>query len=271
MNCHTNCILDICWVENFKLVSGSVDKSINYWDVFKNSIIRKFKSHINIVNSLDVLRYNNTTNSNNNYYSNTMVSTGEDGKVLVWDLRCKEEQLKIQKNFQLTSVKISSNSNNSGETIYFGGIDNKIYAYDLRNNHEEYILNLHNNFHTDVIISLAVSNSGDYLISSSLDNRINLWNVKSYCSSDNSRYINTCNGINSNFEKNLIKASWSNDDKLIASGSSDRHVYIWNVLTGQNTHKLCGHNASVNEVNFCKIENIIGSVSSDSTAIIGYY
>ena len=123
--------------------------------------------------------------------------------------------------------------------------------------------------HTDTITGLALSNDGNYLLSNSMDQTIRCWDVRPFV--QGSRCIKTFSGISHNFEKNLLRVCWNNDDTLISAGSADRLVYIWNYNTGKVEYKFGGHNGSVNETCFNKLANVVSSVSSDHNVIIGEY
>jgi Prp8 binding protein len=123
--------------------------------------------------------------------------------------------------------------------------------------------------HSDTITGLSLSNDGNYLLSNSMDNTIKCWDVRAFVQGD--RCIKQFSGISHNFEKNLLRVSWSHDDSLISAGSSDRFVYIWNVASTKIERKLGGHNGTVNETCFNKLTNVIASCSSDQLAIIGEY
>jgi WD40 repeat protein len=58
---------------------------------------------------------------------------------------------------------------------------------------------------------------------------------------------------------------FSDDGKLIASGSSDKTVKIWNVATGEEERTLEGHTDSVNSVVFSKDGKLIASGSDGGT------
>ncbi|KAG7410105.1 Vegetative incompatibility protein HET-E-1 [Fusarium oxysporum f. sp. raphani] len=66
----------------------------------------------------------------------------------------------------------------------------------------------------------------------------------------------------------INSAVFSNDGKLIASGSRDNTVKIWNVATGEEERTLEGHANSVNSVVFSKDSKLIASGSSDNTVKI---
>jgi Prp8 binding protein len=86
-----------------------------------------------------------------------------------------------------------------------------------------------------------------------------------------------------NFEKNLLRCSWSPDGSKISCGSADRFVYIWDTASKKILYKLPGHRGSglylyvyiililitVNETDFHPTEPIIGSCSSDHSIYLG--
>ena len=83
------------------------------------------------------------------------------------------------------------------------------------------------------------------------------------------RCIKIYSGHAHNFEKNLLKCSWSPDGKQVASGSADRNVFIWDANTRRILYKLPGHNGSVNEVVFHPKEPVIASCSHDKNLFLG--
>ncbi len=63
-----------------------------------------------------------------------------------------------------------------------------------------------------------------------------------------------------NFEKNLLHCTWSPDGAMVAAGSADRYVYVWDTTTRRILYKLPGHLGSVNDVDFHRIEPIGESI-----------
>lgn len=72
-----------------------------------------------------------------------------------------------------------------------------------------------------------------------------------------------------NYERNLIRCSWSQDAEYVAAGSSDRSVLVWDVNSRHLLYRLPGHNGSVNDVGFHPTEPIILSASSDQKMYLG--
>ena len=56
--------------------------------------------------------------------------------------------------------------------------------------------------------------------------------------------------------QNLLHCAWSPDGAMVAAGSADRFVYIWDTTSRRILYKLPGHLGSVNDVDFHKDEPI---------------
>jgi len=107
------------------------------------------------------------------------------------------------------------------------------------------------------------------LASNAMDSSVRIWDVRPFVGNA-SRALNELYGAAHGFDKNLLRCSWSPDDKFIAAGSSDRIVYVWNALTGQVAHRLAGHKAPVNDVKFNPSKRYqIASGSTDKSVCLG--
>lgn len=62
--------------------------------------------------------------------------------------------------------------------------------------------------------------------------------------------------------------NWSPDDSMLASGSLDNTIHIWNMRTGMCTTVLRGHSSLVKGVTWDPIGSFIASQSDDKTVII---
>uniref|UniRef100_A0A3B3ZRM6 Uncharacterized protein n=1 Tax=Periophthalmus magnuspinnatus TaxID=409849 RepID=A0A3B3ZRM6_9GOBI len=94
-----------------------------------------------------------------------------------------------------------------------------------------------------------------------------IWDVRPFAPKE--RCVKIFQGNLHNFEKNLLRCSWSNDGSKIAAGSADRFVYIWDTTSRRILYKLPGHAGSVNEVVFHPEESIVLSGASDKRLYMG--
>ena len=95
---------------------------------------------------------------------------------------------------------------------------------------------------------------GSFILTNAMDNTLRIWDIRPYAPQE--RCTTVITGHQHNFEKNLLHCSWSPDGEMVAAGSSDRFVYMWNTATRKIVYKLPGHLGSVNDVDFHKIEPI---------------
>ncbi len=151
---HGHTILDLAWdVDTAILYSASADHTARVWDISTGQRLRKLKAHADIVNAIDIMPHG----------SELLASASDDGSVLLWDLRQREIIADIAMDFPITSVAFGKTV--EGGYVFFGGLDNTIKAYNLRKGEIEYELLGHH----DTITGLALSRSGNYLLSNSMD------------------------------------------------------------------------------------------------------
>lgn len=237
---HGGAIMDLQFNEDgSEMVSCSTDKSIFIWDINTCERIKKLKGHKSFVNSVSIARTGSVP---------LICSGSDDSTVKVWDRRQKGASLTYDNKYQVLSVAF----NKTGEQIFFGGIDNQIKVWDTRMAGGELLYTLRG--HTDSITGLSISHDGNYIASNAMDNTIRLWDVRPFAPQE--RCVKIFIGHMHNFEKNLLRVSWSPQDDRIAAGSADKFVYVWDVNSQRILYKLPGHTGCVNEVDFHPLEPI---------------
>lgn len=87
-----------------------------------------------------------------------------------------------------------------------------------------------------------------------MDNALRIWDVRPFAPDE--RCVKVLMGHQHNFEKNLLHCCWSPDGEMVASGSADRCVYVWDTTSRRIMYKLPGHLGSVNDVHFHNMEPI---------------
>ncbi|ETE65037.1 U5 small nuclear ribonucleoprotein 40 kDa protein [Ophiophagus hannah] len=136
-------------------------------------------------------------------------------------------------------------------------------VWDLRQNKLTYTMR----GHADSVTGLSLSAEGSYLLSNAMDNAVRIWDVRPFAPKE--RCVKILQGNVHNFEKNLLRCSWSPDGSKIAAGSADRFVYVWDTTSRRILYKLPGHAGSINEVAFHPEEPIVLSASSDKRLYMG--
>jgi Prp8 binding protein len=110
---HDGAILEVDWSRDDKfLYSCSSDMTGAYWDIERGEIIKRFRGHKSIINSLRV--------SKRGY---EMVCTAsDDGIVKLWDTRQRNPVHQLVTDYPLTSVEFSID----GGVVFVSGVDSDI-------------------------------------------------------------------------------------------------------------------------------------------------
>ncbi|ODN00958.1 U5 small nuclear ribonucleoprotein 40 kDa protein, partial [Orchesella cincta] len=212
------------------LYTASVDKTVGVWDVSTGSRIKRLKGHTNFVNAVGEAKTGPPL----------VVSGSDDAQVRVWDIRRRGSVVNLNSVYQVTAVSFGE----SAQQIVSGGIDNEIKVWDLRKAEIAFTLK----GHTDTITCLDLSPDGSYVLSNSMDGTMRIWDIRPFAPRE--RCMKVFQGHSHGFEKYLLKCAWSKDGQRVASGSSDRYVYVWDSNSRQIQYQLPGHEGSVVGVDF---------------------
>ncbi|CAH0493998.1 unnamed protein product [Peronospora farinosa] len=250
LNGHKNAVLEVQWTyDSMHVVSASADKTLGLWDAESGNRIKKFMGHSLVVNSCCPVNSGPTL----------IVSGSDDCTTKLWDVRSKRAVKSFENNFQVTAVCFSADNS----YVVAGGLDGDIKLWDLRKDEVSTVLQ----GHADIVTSVSLSPDGSYLLSNAMDSTVRKWDVRPFVKGE--RLKTTYMGAKHSFDRTLIRCGWSADMRFVASGSADRHVYIWDAMTGNLRYHLPGHTGSVNEATFHPTEPIVGSCSSDKTIYLG--
>jgi hypothetical protein len=110
--------------------------------------------------------------------------------------------------------------------------------------------------HRDKVTSVVFSTDGKFILSSSTDNTMRLWDTAS------GRLIQSFEGHCSP----VTSVAFSPDGRFILSGSSDNTIRLWETASGRFIQSFEGHSDSVTSVAFSPDGKFILSGSSDNTA-----
>lgn len=203
-------------------------------------------------------------------------SAGDDRAALLWDLRARGPQARVQSAFPITAVALGKDDRH----MFVGGIDPDVRQFDLRTLQQSMASRRCLGVARapliawqvlegaqDTITGVALSGDGAYLLTNAMDNVVRCFDVRPFC--PEARLVKTFLGASHDFEKNLLRCAWSADDAKVAAGSADRFVHVWDVATTRIQYKLPGHKGSVNDVAFHPSQPVIASASSDGTVYLG--
>ncbi|ORY90723.1 putative subunit of the heterotrimeric G protein [Leucosporidium creatinivorum] len=257
----------IAFASDNTLLAGSTDHTLFLFNLKSGEVIRRFRGHRGIVNSVDIQR--------GGAGQGLFASASDDGSVRVWSEESKEAVDTIELGYPITAVKWSED----GQSLFIGGIDNDVHVYSLTSRAISYSLRSH----TDTITSLSLSPTSSHLLSSSMDSVLHLWSVQPFAPTVNAanpaahpRLIRSFYGAPAGFEGLLRKASWSKHStqegsggSMVAIGGADRALTVWDASTGEIRYKLPGHTGTVVATDWSPKEPIIVSGGVEGVLYLG--
>ncbi|ORX64749.1 WD40 repeat-like protein [Anaeromyces robustus] len=288
---HENAIFDIAWsLDDKKLMTAGGDQTALLWDIETNKCISGFQGHVSSIKSIVF--------HNQNPF--ICASGAREGNIMIWDLRCtgtvNENGDYIHKpaniirnahvplsNNNLRKKKDKTNQHIGVAAVHFlhkpgylasaGTADGLIKFWDIRSNGS--YLHRNNPVPVEVSIhsthskrphgfsSLSLDSTGRYLFSACTDNSIYMYNTLNL-----GKPVYRFTSPTYKCSTFYIKTSISPDNRFIASGSSDNHVYIWDITAPHRAPvKLKGHENEVTAVSWCPIDIKQMVTCSDDTSI----
>jgi WD40 repeat protein/tRNA A-37 threonylcarbamoyl transferase component Bud32 len=262
------------------ITAGFDDKTIKMWDLATREVLKAFRGHENIIDSLAF--------SPDGRY---IASGGDKGIIKLWDAQTGDEVTTLRGHRAwVKSLAFSSD----GQRLVSCSTDMTIKVWDVKSGAEQMTLHGHRGW----IGFVAFSVDGRRIASSAADNTIKVWDAITGIelltipfSDRNSAYpmafspdskkivsggqdgiikvwdaetgdvVMTIRGHNGPVESVV----YSRDGKLIVSGGDDNVVKVWDAETGEAVRTFRGHDSAVQAVSFSPKGKHIMSASQDGT------
>lgn len=186
----------------------------------------------------------------------TLISAGGDAKVKLWDVNTGNiiNTFKGHKK-SVNSIAISPN----GKYIASGSSDNTVRIWNLNTGKRL------NHIYTDSKVnSVAFSPDGEIIATGGEGYNIKLWKVitrQEICTLDSMDWVK--NGVYS--EISVKSVVFSPNGEILATGSYNNDIKLWDIKTKQEICTLKGHSGKVNSLVFSPDGKTLFSGSSDST------
>lgn len=260
------------------LASGGDDHMIRIWDVNSGICTNQLEGHQGRVWSVS-------------FNAQQLVSGSDDQTVKYWDMATSQCIQTIRKH---TSWVRTVTTSPDHKLIASGGDDKIIRVFNLET-HESNEFELE---HTDWILSLVFSPDGQSIISGSDDGTVKIWNVKTgKCIQTLREHSSSVRAVAISPDSHWV-ASGSNDKTvrlynsqellhdisilgchndwvrcldfhpkrpILASGSYDQKVILWDIISGNKIRSLIGHEAAVISISFSPNGRFLATGSEDET------
>ncbi|KJE94136.1 WD-repeat protein [Capsaspora owczarzaki ATCC 30864] len=289
---HTDSVkcVDWCGDEGLRIVSGSSDNTVRLWWTETGQCLGVLRGHLGRVWDVCASRD-----------GNMVASASADGTVRIWNVvqtfnLCRS--VLSGTGGDLYSVKIHPGGNH----VAFGGYDKVVHLYDLRSSTSAKTFVGH-----ELSVSCVSFNSyGNLVISGSKDRTVRFWDIGSglcvhtfsgglgevtsvessssgsqlvVAFKDNSnrlfdlrmmRPVRRFRG-HQNTSKSFIRAGFGPTQDLIASGSEEGSIHIWDLKSGNVLQRLEGHSGVVYSARWNARQSLIASCSDDYTVKTWWY
>ncbi len=228
------------------LASGSEDQTVRIWQRRTGKCLKVLSGHMSWVRSVKF-----------SPDGQLLASGSDDQTVRLWDIS-SGQRIKTLQGYARGIRSVAFNPN--GQLLASGSEDRTVRIWDLKT--EQCLITLPG--HTGRVWSVAFSADGQMLASGSEDHTIRLWHMGTgECFKILSGYGD---GIHSSGHRDGVHSvAFSPDGQLLASGSCDNTVKLWNVSTGECLETLQGHADWVWSVAFSPDGQLLASGSSDFT------
>lgn len=258
-----------------RLAASSNNGNVLIYDLSKNKLLYSFSAHNGIVNSLDFSVDNNL-----------LTTAGSDSVIKVWNCANWSQ---ISKSIKFNGAINAVNFSFSGLNIVAGCNNNDLIVLNSITGDTVKILKGHNKLVNKAFYTLDDSKiiSGDY------NGNVFIWDTKKYevikkfkvegflsaIILDGSRTFFNCSEYILVFdvEKMVTLKSLSNhiqsvssvaispDGKIVATGSWDKTVKLWNLESGNLVATLCGHTDGILSLSFSPDGERLVSAGFDKT------
>ncbi|KAF2094393.1 WD40 repeat-like protein [Rhizodiscina lignyota] len=250
-NAHVHEILDIAVsFDNARFASGGGDKRVFLWDVATATTLHRYEGHTGRVEAVALGGEDDCT----------VISGGSDAKVHIWDTigpPYKPIQTFAHAIDTVTSIKVID------KQIYAGSLDGKVYCYDIR------MANIIIDVIAVPVTSVMPTMDNRAYIVTTTDSTIRMMSKKS---GEMIQSFTAPGYINNSFR---IRSTFGMEDMIVLGGSEAGEVFVWDVATGEERHRLSPFKDDVykakkvvSAVAFCPVRPEWVSGGSDGTVTV---
>ena len=178
----------------------------------------------------------------------TLITSGYDGKIIVWNVEEKKPQQTIEKKGWIRAVALSPDGKNFAAAME----DGSVIVFETEGGKELKTIKAHE----AAVYDVAFSPDGALLATGSTDKLAKLWDWKAEMPVEKAKLEGHGDAV--------WGVAWSKDN-VLATCSADRKIKLWNA-EGKEQATLEGHKDWVSDVAFSADGLTLASASHDRTA-----
>jgi WD40 repeat protein len=230
-----------------KLATGSYDTTVKLWDVARGPEPDVLHGHTGSVHAVAF-----------SADDKQLVTGGADGTVRLWDVATGEARHSSKKGTGHTGAVLAVVLASDGKLVASAGADQSIVLWKLGDGAKglaEPAMMLKG--HKKEVTSLVFTPDGKTLISGSADNSVILWNVEDGAK-DFGKERRTLTGHTDRVR--CLALQGRKEQIILATGSDDHTIILWDADTGKRAVTLRGHTGPVTSMGFWKAYLVSGSM-----------
>lgn len=179
---------------------------------------------------------------------NTLITSGYDGKIILWNVAEKQPQQTIEKKGWIRRVALAPD----GKTFAAGMEDGNVILFEVAGGKELKTVKAHE----AAVYDVAFSPDGATLATSSTDKLAKLWDLKAEMPTEKAKLEGHTDAV--------WAVAWSKEGSLATAGA-DRKIKLW-TAEGKEEATLEGHKDWISDVAFSPDGKTLATASHDRTA-----
>ncbi|XP_020620919.1 dynein assembly factor with WDR repeat domains 1-like, partial [Orbicella faveolata] len=184
--------------------------------------------------------------------STQVASGGDELKIRIWSRETGKDNIVLECGEAMLPWCLRF-SHDDKRLVSVGEFTNGAIVWDLETQRKMLTLGGHERFcqYTEF------SSSGNFILTSSIDNSARIWDGRSY------EYVTTVTQPDW-----VTCATFSHNEQLLATCSKDQLVRLWNISNWQKICEMAGHESEIRMVSFSPEDKFLASGALDQTICI---
>ena len=218
---HVDKVVQVLFTPDSKrLLSLGEDDSIRIWDAARGDPVAVLHGHTGKIHEFAL-----------SPDGNTLGSASADGTVRLWDLKRAEARNGLRGH---TSYVYDAGFSPDGKLLASAAWDGTVRLWDAATLQQVGVLNQEQGKGDPIVRCVAWSPDGRRLVAMAEPDSVHLWDVKER------RKIRTMHALNSHWRVD-IRAAFNPGGTLLATGSNDGMVFLWDPESGKKLAEWNGH------------------------------